>query len=54
MEFCTFDLDRVREQLGQRWAPYAAYAVELAGTPSVQAAMGGLIGQFASGPDPAR
>jgi pimeloyl-ACP methyl ester carboxylesterase len=52
MEFCTFDLDRVREQLGQRWAPYAAYAVELAGTPSVQAAMGGLIGQFGAVPVP--
>jgi len=52
MEFCTFDLDRVREELGQRWAPYATYAVELAGTPSVQAAMGGLIGQFAAAPIP--
>jgi len=50
MEFCTFDLDRVREQLGQRWEPYATYAVELAGTPSVQAAMGALIGQFAATP----
>lgn len=50
MEFCTFDLDRVREHLGQRWQPYAAYAVELAGTPSVQAAMGALIGQFAATP----
>lgn len=52
MEFCTFDLDRVREQLGQRWEPYATYAVELAGTPRVQAAMGGLIGQFAAAPIP--
>ena len=52
MEFCTFDLDRVRAKLGQRWAPYAAYAVELAGTPSVQAAMGDLIGQFAAAPIP--
>ena len=52
MEFCTFDLDRVREQLGQRWEPYATYAVELAGTPSVQGAMGGLIGQFAVTPVP--
>ncbi|MDN5750669.1 MAG: alpha/beta fold hydrolase, partial [Pseudonocardia sp.] len=47
MEFCTFDLDRVRERLGPRWAAYAAYAVELAATPGVQAAMGALIGQFA-------
>ena len=46
MEFCTFDLDRAREQLGHRWEPYATYAVELAGTPSAQAAMGALIAQF--------
>jgi pimeloyl-ACP methyl ester carboxylesterase len=52
MEFCTFDLDLVREQLGQRWEPYATYAVELARTPSVQAAMGDLIGQFAAAPIP--
>jgi pimeloyl-ACP methyl ester carboxylesterase len=52
MGFCTFDLDRVREQLGQRWEPYATYAVELARTLSVQAAMGGLIGQFAAAPIP--
>ena len=52
MEFCTFDLDRVREQLGQRWEPYATYAVELAGTPRAQAAMGGLIGQFGAVPIP--
>lgn len=52
MEFCTFDLDRVRAQLGKRWAPYAAYAIELASTPSVQAAMGALIGQFAAVPIP--
>jgi pimeloyl-ACP methyl ester carboxylesterase len=52
MDFCTYDLDRVRERLGQRWEPYAAYAVELARTPSVQAAMGSLIGQFAAAPIP--
>lgn len=50
MEFCAFDLDRVREQLGHRWAPYASYAIELAGSPGVQAAMGALIAQFAATP----
>src|SRR4029453_11880768 len=58
MDFCAFDLDLVREQWGQRWAPCAAYAVELASTPRVQAAMGDLIGQFAATPiragEPAR
>jgi pimeloyl-ACP methyl ester carboxylesterase len=52
MEFCTFDLDRVRERLGDRWEPYAAYAVELAGDARVQAALGSLIGQFAAAPIP--
>jgi pimeloyl-ACP methyl ester carboxylesterase len=52
MEFCTFDLDRVREQLGSRWEPYAAYAVERVGDPGVQAALGSLIGQFGAGPIP--
>jgi pimeloyl-ACP methyl ester carboxylesterase len=50
MEFCAFDLDRVREHIGQRWDAYAAYAVELAGDADVQAALGGLIGQFAAVP----
>jgi len=48
MEFCVFDLDRVREHLGLRWDPFAAYAVELAGDDHVQAALGSLIGQFAA------
>ena len=52
MEFCAFDLDGVRERLGVRWEPFAEYAVELARTPSVQAAMRGLIGQFAAAPIP--
>ena len=52
MEFCAFDLDRVRERLGVRWEPFAAYAVELARIPSMQAAMRGLIGQFAAAPIP--
>ncbi|MDN5917716.1 MAG: alpha/beta hydrolase [Pseudonocardia sp.] len=52
MEFCTFDLDRVRTQLGRRWEPYATYAVERAGTSSAQAAMGALIGQFGAAPIP--
>jgi pimeloyl-ACP methyl ester carboxylesterase len=48
MDFCMFDLDRVRARLGPRWEPYAAYAVELAGDAGVQAAFGSLIGQFAT------
>jgi pimeloyl-ACP methyl ester carboxylesterase len=52
MEFCAFDLDRVREHLGLRWDPFAAYAVELAGDDHVQAAFGSLIGQFGAAPIP--
>jgi len=52
MEFCTYDLDRARELMGQRWASYSTYAVQLAGTRSVQAALGALIGQFAAVPIP--
>ncbi len=52
MDLCAFDLDQARRRLGQRWEPYAAYAVELAGTPGVQAAMSALIEQFAAAPIP--
>lgn len=48
MEFCAFDLDRVRERLGTRWQPWAAYAVELAATPAAQAAVGAMLGHFAA------
>lgn len=46
MDFCSFDLDGLREQLGDRWEPFANYAVELAGSPAVQSALGSLIGAF--------
>ena len=52
MELCAFDLDVVRERWGPRWEPFADYAVERSGTPSVQAATGALIGQFAATPIP--
>jgi len=48
MEFCSFDLDGLRDQLDDRWDPFAVYAVELAGNPAVQSAMGSLIGTFGS------
>lgn len=52
MDLCAFNRDLVREQLDQRWPSYAAYAVELARTPRVQAAIGNLLGQFAAAPIP--
>jgi len=50
MDLCAFDLDGLRAQLGTRWEPFATYAVELARTPRVQAALGALIGGFAATP----
>lgn len=50
MDFCAFDLDTARSRLGRRWAPYAQYAVELAGDPRVQSATGSLIGLYGASP----
>jgi len=46
MDFCAYDLDRVRAEMGDNWDAMGAYAVERAGTPSVQAAAFGLMGAF--------
>jgi pimeloyl-ACP methyl ester carboxylesterase len=46
MEFCAYDLDGAQTRLGARWDPYANYAVELARSASVQAAIGRLIAEF--------
>ncbi len=46
MDFCAFDLDTARNQLGDRWVPYSGYAVELARDPRVQAATGAMIGLY--------
>jgi pimeloyl-ACP methyl ester carboxylesterase len=44
---CAFDLDRLRERMGQRWDSFTAYNLHLAQTPSVRAAASALIGEFA-------
>ncbi len=46
MEVCSFDLGHLRDRLGERWAPFAAYAVDRASTPEVMAAVGVLVGEF--------
>jgi len=51
MDFCSFDLDGLRDLLDPRWEAFQAYAIELAAKPSVQAALGGLIAELA-GPIP--
>ncbi len=43
---CAFDLDRLRERMGESWEPFAAYNLDRARTPSVQAALHALMEQF--------
>jgi pimeloyl-ACP methyl ester carboxylesterase len=50
MDLCAFDLDAARDRLGDLWEPFAEYAVELARSPSVQGAIGSMIGLFAAQP----
>jgi pimeloyl-ACP methyl ester carboxylesterase len=45
-EQCFVDLDGLRQQLGQRWEPLAAYALDRARTPGMQAALGSLMPQL--------
>jgi pimeloyl-ACP methyl ester carboxylesterase len=40
---CFVDLDGLRQQLGQRWEPLAAYALDRARTPEMQLALGSLM-----------
>ncbi len=44
--YCAFDLDRLRERMGERWTPFAAYNIERARAPVTQAAMQNLMQAF--------
>jgi FAD/FMN-containing dehydrogenase/pimeloyl-ACP methyl ester carboxylesterase len=44
--YCALDLDRVRDALGDRWDPFAAYNVDRARTPSVMVAIGAEMERF--------
>lgn len=46
MRQCSYDLDGLREQMGERWEPFEAYNLDRARTPSVQAALRSLMGQM--------
>ena len=49
---CAFDLDRLREQMGERWQAFEAYNVDRARTPSAMGALGSLmanVGMHATG-----
>ena len=43
---CAHDLDRLRDDMGERWAPFAAYNLDRARTPRVHAALGALMAEF--------
>jgi pimeloyl-ACP methyl ester carboxylesterase len=48
---CFVDLDRLRAQVGERWEPLAAYALDRARTPGQQSALGALMPEFAGPAD---
>jgi pimeloyl-ACP methyl ester carboxylesterase len=43
---CAFDLDRLRERMGERWEPFEAYKLERGRTRSVQTAVAALMEQL--------
>lgn len=43
---CAFNLDRLRERMGERWQPFEAYNVECARAPAMGAAMRDLMQVF--------
>jgi pimeloyl-ACP methyl ester carboxylesterase len=43
---CAHDLDALRARMGERWEPFEAYNVDRVRTPSVQSALGVLMGEF--------
>src|SRR5688572_21943951 len=48
--YCAFDVDGLRERMGERWTPFAAYNVERARTAAAQAAVPALMTAFAFAP----
>jgi putative flavoprotein involved in K+ transport len=44
---CAYGLDALRQELGELWAPFEAYSLESASSPSTQAAVSALMGEFA-------
>jgi pimeloyl-ACP methyl ester carboxylesterase len=46
LQHCALDLAGLRERMGARWEPFEAYNVDRARTPSLQAALGTLMGEF--------
>jgi pimeloyl-ACP methyl ester carboxylesterase len=44
--YCAFNLDALRQRMGERWQPFEAYNLDRARTPSVQTAVAMLMEQF--------
>jgi FAD/FMN-containing dehydrogenase/pimeloyl-ACP methyl ester carboxylesterase len=53
-QHCARDLGALQERMDERWEPFRAYNVDRARTPSVQAALGALMEEFAAPADLAR
>lgn len=49
---CAFDLERLRDQLGELWRPFADYNLDRASSPAVLDAVHALMGQFGFPPIP--
>jgi pimeloyl-ACP methyl ester carboxylesterase len=45
-QHCAFNLDALRQRMGERWPPFESYNLDRARTPSVQAAAAALMQQF--------
>ena len=52
LQYVAFDLERVRQQMGERWEPFLAYMVERARTPSVRKANRRLMREIGLRPIP--
>ncbi|SHN34881.1 alpha/beta fold hydrolase [Cryptosporangium aurantiacum] len=46
MQLCAYDLQRIEDGLGPTWDALCDYAIDRAGTASVQAAAGASLGEF--------
>ena len=49
---CAYDVDLLRERMGERWGPFRAYNIDRAGTPSVSDAVQALMEAFGYPPIP--
>ncbi len=47
---CAFDLDRLRDRMGERWETFKAYTLDRALAPAAQAAQGALMEEFGFAP----